>query len=124
VGSRLSRSTERRKWLNDCRKEEYKELVTTLTDAGLSLIQFHGPTGEQLSDAKPETIWEYRELRYKSLRVLKDRIFIADEVRQMKIYERWCMASNKVTGKEQLTEFESAWDAILSDLIKAAQKTK
>ena len=39
LGALLGRSWDRRKWLNDNRKEEYRELITALTDAAVALIE-------------------------------------------------------------------------------------
>jgi hypothetical protein len=92
VGAILTRSAERKKWLNDCRKDEFKELLTTLTGASMALIsEYDGGRAARIY-FRPEDVWEPHDSYMKSLRVLKDRIFIADDLEKLKVFERWTEA--------------------------------
>lgn len=80
IGATLSRSGERKKWLNDCRRDEFKELVTTLTKASMALIKQFDPGRAASVYLRPEELWEPHDSYMRSLQVLKDRIFIADDL--------------------------------------------
>src|SRR5712691_8008329 len=87
IGALLTRSWDRKKWLNDNRKQEYRELLTSLTNACSAMIDnFHAKGASLQTEAQREAT---KEEYFKSLRVLKDRIFIAEEVEQMNLFDRW-----------------------------------
>jgi hypothetical protein len=92
VGAKLSRSGDRKKWLNDCRKDEFKELATTLTKASIVLLQEYDGSRAAKYFMSPEELSAPHDSYMKSLQVLKDRIFIADDLETLKIYERWTAA--------------------------------
>ena len=90
IGAYLTRSWDRNKWLNDNRKEEYRSLLTTLTESSLSIRN---------SGSSPEDgiLYLERETAFtKFHRVVHDRIFIAAEIEEMKLVERWDHAMNRL----------------------------
>lgn len=109
VGAKLSRSGERKQWLNDCRKDEFKELVTTLTRASMALIKQY----DKVHAASPYM---------RSLQTLKDRIFIADDLGKMKIFERWTDSIQALNATEQYDAFERTAEEIRNDLVQAAKQ--
>jgi len=75
LGHSLNRSSQHEQWLRDNRKQEYRDLLTSLTTAYLHLVHnWSGGNEEPVNEAS---------------RVLHDRIFIAQEIRSARIMEEW-----------------------------------
>jgi hypothetical protein len=80
VGSYLTRSAQRRQWLADEKVKEWRELLGTLTTSFTTIVQFS--TGGKTSA-------EDLTAHIAAGEVLGNRIFIAEEVRQLKIHDKW-----------------------------------
>jgi hypothetical protein len=121
IGARLTRSGERNKWLNDCRKEEFKELLTTLTNASIALIKERQP---EFGDPylRPEKIWEAQDSYMRSLEVLRSRIFISDDLDELKVYTRWAEAMKTMVETKSYGLFEKTFEQIRSDIINVAKQ--
>jgi len=101
IGAYLSRSWDRNKWLNDNRKSEYKELLTAITTASVSIIKSASEADD--FDVRKQA----NEANTEFHRVVNDRIFIASELEEIKIVQRWDEAVNmllKTVDKRQSKE--------------------
>ena len=122
IGGWLTYRTQSRQWLANNRKEEYRELMTVLTNAAASLIEAAQMKRHMIppdEDLEPRAKREYD----KSLRILQDRIFIAREVEEMELFDRWgrAMADLQETNKYQT--FEDRFEAMKRDIVNRATKT-
>ena len=107
VGAAFVRSPprDRRKWLNDNRKEEYRELITALTDAATAMME----RVESRDGAHIQLVERTLRIRRgetgavvsNQLKVLQDRLFIAAEIEKMKLFDRWGDAVKKGLGRQQ-----------------------
>jgi hypothetical protein len=123
IGAWLTLRRERKRWLNDCRKDEYKELISVLTKATIVMIKDHDPANRRHETYfRPEKMWDGEDAYMKSLEVIRDRIFIADELAKMNIYGRWTEAVKDMTVSSHYSAFESAAESIHHDLVDAARK--
>jgi hypothetical protein len=123
VGALLGRSWDRRKWLNDNRKEEYRELITALTDAATAMmerVESRDGAHIQLVRERSEFVEEKRGRYLKSLKVLQDRLFIAAEIEKMKLFDRWGDAVKKVLDDKNVSAFDDKFEVIKSDIVKRA----
>jgi hypothetical protein len=117
TGALLARSWDRRKWTNENRKQEYRELLTALTSACTALIE----NAQAVVQSSAEQIFakdEYLE----SLRVLQDRIFIADEIHKMNLFDRWGTAMKDLQETRNFHKFEDAFEVMRKGIVKQAVK--
>jgi hypothetical protein len=117
IGAMLTRAWDRRKWINENRKQEYRELLTALTNACTALID----NAQALVQSPAEQIFA-RDEYFKSLRVLQDRIFIANEVSKMGLFDRWGMAIKDLLETKDLHKFEDSFEAMKNEIVKQAMK--
>jgi hypothetical protein len=114
VGAWLSRSGDRKKWLNDKRAEECRELITSIThSATLRLNMGQGISPKEANDAYME-----------SLRIIHDRIFIAEEVEEKQVLESWAHAVGDLNkGKISDGEFSDRLKTIRETIVKIAMRS-
>ena len=123
LGALLGRSWDQRKWLNDNRKEEYRELMTALTDAAAAIIErVHSRDGGHIPLIKERIAFmaDKQELQAKSIKVLQDRIFIAAEIEQMDLLERWGNAVKIVLKDKNLSAFDDTFEVLKKEIVKHA----
>lgn len=117
VGAWLTRSGDHKKWINDNRKEEYRELVTALTSSAMRWIEDLKRL-EMGRDGLPDTGERYMH----SLQTIQDRIFIAKELGELNVFDRW---GNLVKGLRELRNanvFEDGFGKLTDEIVKAATR--
>jgi len=119
VGAWLARWWDKRKWVNDNRKEEYRELVTALTTAAMGLIEKYQAVEYLVSGEK---LKEIQSAYMETLRIIQDRIFIAGEMERMKIFDRWGESVKTLNKDMDFRKFEDAFDIIKKEIVTAATK--
>lgn len=84
VGHFLTRSGQHEQWVRDNRKQEFRELLTSLSAAYLHIVQYG--SGDDRSDSSD---LRFHPVRNEAFRALHDRIFIAQEIRKAEIFRKW-----------------------------------
>jgi dihydroorotase-like cyclic amidohydrolase len=85
LGSYLSSRGQRKQWIADNKKQEYRELLTTLTKAYQELAALNAP----IVVWNKEDQQRYEEAIKRAETVILDRIFISTEVAEMNLVKRW-----------------------------------
>jgi hypothetical protein len=86
----LSQSRELEAWVRNCQKEEWKELLSTLTKAELALANLAaGLRSELLPDYATGVIEEYKTAVNDAYRTLHDRLFIQAALEKHNLPEQW-----------------------------------
>lgn len=116
VGALLARSWDRRKWLNDNRKQEYRELLTALTDSATSLIEQAQSGSFRTFDQDVET----QTLYFKTIKLMQDRIFVAEEIARMKLFDRWGNAVEGLKGMKDIKTFEETFETLRKEIVAKA----
>jgi len=117
IGAMLTRAWDRRKWINENRKQEYRELLTTLTSACTALID----NAQALVQSSAEQI-SARGAYFKSLQVLQDRIFIANEIGKMNLFDRWAAAMKDLQETKDFRKFEDSFEVMKNEIVKEAMR--
>src|SRR6266850_564830 len=117
VGALLARSWDRRKWINENRKQKYRELLTTLTSACIAVID----NAQAIVQSPAEQIFA-RDEYFKSLRVLQDRIFIANEIGKMNLFDRWGTAMKDLQETKDFRKFEDSFEVMKNEIVKEAMR--
>ena len=117
VGHYLTRSWQQQQWKMDRRKEEFRELLTSLSEsiAAEMRIDRH----KEVPTSKNMKVLE--ELQSQCFRVIHDRIFIAADVARLNISERWIDAFAKhKEASGSIGAFVEVYVDITQDIVKVA----
>lgn len=98
MGFWLTRSWQRKQWLLESKKAEYRELIGTLSRSFHCMIKY----------------WPYPE----GHRVIADRIFIEKVMRAEKIKERWGL----LAAEKDWNRLHEYWKDLHEVLVKAAHR--
>jgi len=118
VGHVLTRSWQQRQWLLDQRKEEWRELLSTLTASFATICKLTGPV-MVLDGNDMQKLDEAQTLAQTTIR---DRIFIAKEVKELKIYELWVSAARQFEKEKIYIPFAEQYALINAKIVGAATK--
>jgi hypothetical protein len=105
--------------MNDNRKEEFRELIGALMDAATALmmqqIHFNDHTLE------PDEEEHAQAMHLDALKVMKTRIFIASDVRAMRLYDRWTEAIKAMRATKTVDYFEDTFEKLTEELVDRAR---
>lgn len=115
IGAYLGRRWQRSQWVADNKRGEYRKLLSTLTKTLGMLITYGAAQG-------PKEQKSIKNLQSLSIIVIQDRMFIAKEVEEIKLMERWVTAMDGYNRTFDGQTFIKAFDGIKDDLLKSASK--
>jgi hypothetical protein len=118
IGAYIANRNQRKQWIADNKKQEFRELLSALVEASSSLIAFYTPMVLQGPDEQRAC----DRVEKKSIEVIMDRVFIAGEVKELDLQERWSNALSGIRGTRNRTAFSDEFVKISSDLTAAALK--
>lgn len=114
IGAQLAAQTHRAQWIADKKLEEYRELVTTLTQSMSTLV---GLSGKVLDpDMQRSSANAYTAV----LEVNRSRIFIANEIKPMLIPQRWNVLCTKLHDDSQHAIFTGDTELLIDEISKIA----
>lgn len=102
VGHWLSRFWQQKQWLLDNKKQEYRELISAITEAYGTicvLLQLGMPRG-------PDEQRKVHEVQLKVQSVIADRLFIAGEVQEDQILRKWMQTTGEFDEHREYLEFK------------------
>jgi hypothetical protein len=118
VAQRMARKSARQQWLIDSRKEEFRELITTLTQSFLTIsarlrpmVPIDGPEQRELETA-----------RWNSFRVIHDRLYIKADVKRLDILGLWTPALLLHERHLNVEEFANRFEKMSNSIVEAAVK--
>jgi hypothetical protein len=126
IGGWMTYRIQSRQWLANTRKEEYRELLTALTDAASSLIENAQMKLHMVQSGETQRLelqQRTKEKYFNSLKIMQDRLFIAREVEQMELFDRWGRAMKDLQETNKYQTFEDRFEAIQRDIVNRATKT-
>ena len=119
VGAYIASRNQKKQWLLDNKRAEYRELLAALADAGSTFIVhytiFGGEATQQQKLATGET-------SRKTVDVIYNRLFIAREIQKLDILKRWEKAISALQRSNDMETFGKGIDAIMNDVRAAALK--
>ena len=118
VGAYLTARWQRRVWLADRKKEEYRELVSVLAE-GLSIYiqQYVVQTVRSGEDVK-----RLHEMLGRILVVIRSRLFIMKQVKGLNVAKRWNDLSRSFEDSHDDEVFASGVGKLLDDIVEVALK--
>jgi len=118
LGQFLTRSWQQQQWLLDQRKEEWRELLTTLTASFATICKLTGP----MMVLGPDDMRELDEAQTVAQTTIRDRIFIAKEVKELEIYKLWSTAARQFERDMTYIPFAEQYALINAKIVGAATK--
>jgi hypothetical protein len=117
LGSWLATKNQRRHWILDNKRDEYRELLTAISDAGSNLIVHFAVNRIAVRGGE-----EFRtgEIARKSVDVMYNRLFIAKTVEELGIIKRWEDAITVLQETHDVSNFSKLMDGIMHDIRRAA----
>jgi hypothetical protein len=105
----------RKEWLRDSKKQEWRELISTLAR---SVHYILGNSPGHLIAVSGEQEKGVLHANVEARSVIEDRIFIAHQLRRGNILERWQLLVNE----GDFSRMAEYWDHLHTDLVAAAHK--
>jgi hypothetical protein len=93
---------ERKRWEANNRKEEYKELLRKITRAATRIMAIRYPMVASGPVEQKEAVIAYDE----ALQAIQDRIYIADELHALRIYDLWTASIQELHHDGQMQGFD------------------
>lgn len=116
IGQRVSQSWQRERWLLDQRTQEFRELLDALADSlRASLMMYAGAILE------PEKQREIVETQANTMRVIRSRIFVIEEVVRLNIELRWGNALNRHRQDLDIEKLATVFNELRLEIVKAAR---
>jgi hypothetical protein len=117
VGALVSDRLQRKRENTDSKKEEYRELLSTLTQASSKIADFHGP----IANHSPDEERAYYEAKEKALIVIDNRLFITKEIEKIDLRTRWISAVHDVENGGHSLEFRRTVRQMMRQIISAGK---
>lgn len=118
IGAYLAKRWQRDQWIADNKRSEYRKLLTTLAKTFTSILELH-TSGVALGPKEQRALFN---LEVRASAVMLDRIFIADEIKELDLIKRWNQALRGYDNSLDGDAFGIAFGLIAKDVRKAASK--
>jgi len=119
IGVYLSTRTQKRQWIRDNKRLEYRELLTALADAMGKLVLYYR---RKPFVSIPGAESDISETITATVGVIYNRLFIAKEVVELNLLHRWQETVTLLTDKHDPIFFGKSMDRIMEDIRKRALK--
>jgi hypothetical protein len=117
VGQYLTHHFQKERWSADSKKKEYKELLGVLD----SVFAFYTREGVLQKIEKAEHT-EYIDKNLAALWCIRDRIFIADEIDETNVLERWTTMINEFLVLPDSIGFTLKYNELRAEILALAKK--
>ena len=118
VGAYIADRNQKKRANTNSKKEEYRELLSTLTQASRKIADFHGP----IVDHSPGEERGYYEAKEKALIVMDSRLFITSEIEKIDLRSRWISAVHDVENGGHSDTFRRMVRQITRQIISAGKQ--
>jgi hypothetical protein len=121
TGHLLSRSSQRKHWIADCKKQEYGELLRALMRHHFLLEDYLGSPGPMVGELERHI----KEREEEAAIVIKNRIFLRRQIESLGLYERWGRSIKEFRKTQDVPAFsgsfdelqEAIWNEVKKDLL-------
>jgi hypothetical protein len=116
VGAYVASRNQRKLWIADNKRSEYRKLLTTLTRTFLSVVRLHS-VGVTIEPRERRKLFS---LEIEALAVIRDRLFISEEIEEMNLLRRWIDAMHNYDHLLDYDGFASEFGFITRDIKNRA----
>jgi len=118
IGQYLSKSWQREQWTLDNKKQEYRELLATITSSYGTIIRLQAPGAVRSADEEKEL----HGAQLDALAVLRDRLFIARNPTLLTILRLWQDATRDYDSTGEFLPFRNSYNNIHAAILGAADR--
>jgi hypothetical protein len=118
IGARLTRSSDRKKWLNDNRAAECREILKAM--ATTIHLMFTAQTHYERNLILPEDEKKVNDSYNECVAIMQYRIFIAKDVKKHQLEKRWIKIIREYSAKREYKEAQQAYDELQEIVVKMA----
>lgn len=122
LGYLLTTRQQRKQWLQDKRREEYRELLGALTASYMTLMHISEQV-EKGQKIQEEISLLGEKAKIEAYRILRDRIIIADEIMAAETLVEWDTAVTNYLKTLNTFKFANRFSQINVSLVHMARKT-
>jgi hypothetical protein len=119
MGQRMARNTQREQWLRDSRKQEFKELLTVLTKSFAVICDAYSAL---VQDSATQVA--VRDAEMLAVITIRDRVYIAEDIKRLNIYKIWRDAVNEFIEDHVFIAFSEQYALINAMVVDAANSDK
>lgn len=112
IGAWLARSWDKRKWIDDNRKEECRELLTSVSNAAFLILR------KQAAGGVSE--FQVDEAFMAASKTFEDRIFIAGDIHRKALGAFWSEAASEFRRTGDAVKFDDAFTTIKKAIVAMA----
>ncbi len=117
VGAWLAHSWDRKRWVNDNRKDECRELLTSMTAVADLALEAYSKKGTQDFKSAMAIAWEEER---RCMRILQDRIFIADRLQTTQVRRLWQTVTTDYLQDGDAQKFGQRLDELKAIIVDIA----
>jgi hypothetical protein len=117
VGGYIANRSQRRHWILDSKRLEFKELFATLTRSYTAIVNGYGPGSHSGEDERRAEV-----LRLEARNTILDRVVIGPEVKKMQLVEKWDRAAFQFVKDHEYIAFARAFGKIMDELRTSAEE--
>ena len=121
LGHLLTRSWDRKRWLLDSRKQEFKELVSLMTADAVAHIHFTVDLQSSNHSRAADRIAILDELHDAALRALNDRIYIDRDLIELNVGERYMNVIEEMRDGDISESATKRVRALIHEIVERAQ---
>ena len=118
IGAYITNRNQRKHWVADSKKQEFRELLGILTRSYDEILEKHTP----MVAYTPEDQRRHAEAEKSALAVIRDRILIARELEGIKLEQRWMLAMLKLDSQHDSLGFSAEFSRLRAEILKAAER--
>jgi hypothetical protein len=118
VGAWLSRAWQRKQWVLDNRKAEYRELISGLRECAHEILKNPDSTGASDRLNRSDEVPDVDGPEARGYNLISDRLFIADVMIREKVRQRWLAVVGQQAND---TKFRAEWSTLYRLLVKTAR---
>ena len=118
----MTRSWEREQWMRNCKREEYRELLSALSASSIDMMEFVRTKAKRPDLPIDQLFGPFKA----GARTIADRIYIADEVARLNLGERYMEISStllQLLGKDDAdSAVVGRINELIGEIITSARK--
>jgi hypothetical protein len=118
----LTQSRDREKWILDCKKQEYRELLSALSESYSKVLFLIAIEVIGIPSIDPDDMNTLRAAQDKATRTFRDRIYVVKDLDLIQLSNRWIMAMQHYERRSEAQRLHDEYGAIRDEILAAANR--
>jgi hypothetical protein len=115
----LTQSRERERWILDCKKQEFRELLSALADSYVAVRDCCDPKRPTISAEEKNRLSTASMNFYK---VMRDRIFVVEDLPLSDMRRRWFRVFKEYGEVKKLDRVDEVFQEVTDIIVEAANR--